>query len=186
MKNILYFLTLLLLFSCQDEQNIEDEVLNCLASKIDDGSEISSIDFFDSLKRIEIICQDEGYLNNLDKSGYMRFLDSIFSSNNDNFFLLLDNLNKKVPQFGNVGTSLILGHFKVCMYNVMLSTESNSDYLNKKMYQFEQLEMNGFTDYQPLASYLNTVNFDIERDRLFLLNIFYNYLNQKFDNNYSD
>jgi hypothetical protein len=177
MKAFFLFLTILLLFSCEKKQNIENEILNCLASKIDEGTEIASADFFASLKQMEIICQDEGYLKNLYKSGYISFLDTIFS--NDKLASLFDKLNKQVPQYGNVGTSLILGHYHVCIFNLMVTTDFKSDYLDKKMYQFEQLEMNGFSDYETLASYMNGVNFENEKDRLFLFSIFYVYLYYK-------
>lgn len=181
MKIIFCFALIFLIFSCKKEQNIDVEVMNCLTSKIDKGSELNSTDFFKSLKKMEAICQDEGYLDKLNKDGYLDFLKEISSKDDDKLNLLFDNLNKQVPQFRNSSLSLVTFWYKACLFN-LANSNFKSNFLQKRINQFEKLERSSFSDNQSFVSYINVVNFDNKKDRLFLLCLLYNYMFQKVSN----
>ena len=94
---MLYFTIFTFILSCRTEQNVDNEIMNCLMSKIDEGSEINSDIFLKNLKQMEKVLIDEGYLNDLDKEGYVNLIKNISSKNKNDLILLTDTLDDKIP-----------------------------------------------------------------------------------------
>ena len=172
---MLYFTIFTFILSCRTEQNVDNEIMNCLMSKIDEGSEINSDIFLKNLKQMEKVLIDEGYLNDLDKEGYVNLIKNISSKNKNDLILLTDTLDDKIPYFKNLSLSLVTFWYKACLFE-FLNDNSEANSLRKRIEHFQKLEMSGFNNTQLLVSYIDVVNFNNKKDRLFLLCLIYNHI----------
>lgn len=167
---------ILFCISCKSQKQIvSDNLMNCLSIKLEINKEKNN--FFQNLKEIELIFNKEKYLDDFTKESYLNFLNNL---DDDRLKLkdILSVIDTQVPEFGNFNLTLINFQFKKCLIENYQNTHENK-YLNKRIKYFEKLEFEGFDNIENLILYSKFINFENEKDRLYLLSIFYNYIYSK-------
>lgn len=168
-----YIIIISIFISCSDYRNIDNEVMKCFNTKLNEKNKENSNNLFKYLKDIELYSKNNGYLKGSNKNAYLNFYEDLYRNKQKAKEYAQDIQNSIINEYYfNLG--IIFSYYKNCHIGIIQPDENYDkkeiDKANKKLRIFDKLESNSFNDYDSFLFLIENTNFKNEKEKLLLLN----------------
>jgi len=168
----------MVLVSCASKKRLNQEVLTCFKTSMDNSHEFySSEDFFRSVEDFERALIHVGLLKSVSKESYIEMMLS-FHQRKNGFKKIFDEL--KNSEIDTYNTNLIPFRYKNCTYQT-LKKNKNSRYLKLFIDEFDYFEASGLSDINSLIRMFEISEITNRETRGLICSLFYSLLASTFD-----